>query len=105
MVGICQGNDLHVPTLVVGLHSMLLQPVPQGHVLRVAELRRSDTLAVKILRFGDAGVITHDQRSSATGCARHHAKSFTIRTNVAIDGRIRTDIGHVDCTGEEGFDS
>ena len=69
LVGIRHGDDLHVATLVVGFHAVILEPVAQGDVLGVAELRRSHALAVEILGLVDAGIVANNQRSAAAGRA------------------------------------
>src|SRR6266536_2499681 len=54
LVGGGHGNNLHVAALIIRLHAMIFEPVAQSDILRVAELRRGDTLAVEILRPVDA---------------------------------------------------
>ena len=104
LVGIGEGNDLHVAALVVGLHAVILKPVAQGDVLRITELRRGDALAVEIFGLVDPGVVAHDQGSAAAGGSGDDAKSFAIGADIAVDGGVGTNIGHVDRAGEQGFD-
>ena len=104
LVRIRHGNDLHVAALVVGLHTMVLEPIAQSDVLRVAELRRGHALAVKVFRLVDAGIVADNERGSAAGRSGHHAKSFAIGAHVAIDRGIGADVGHVDRAGKQGLD-
>ena len=53
------GGDLHVAaTLEVGLVALVLQPGPERHVLRVAELGRRDRLAGQVLGGLDQSLLT-----------------------------------------------
>src|SRR5438270_8481657 len=104
LVGVGHGDDLHITALVIRFHAVLLEPVAQGDILRVAELRGSYALSVKILGPVDADIVADDQRSSATGRSRDNSKRFTVGANISIDGRVRAYVGHVDGAGKEGFD-
>src|SRR5258707_9574769 len=88
LIWISHGNDLNVAALVVRLHSMALQPVAQSHVLRVSELRGSDTLAVKIFGLLNSAVIAHDQGSTAAGRTSDYADGLAVGSDIAVDGRI-----------------
>src|ERR1700721_1968541 len=48
LVGIRHGDDLHVAALVVRFHAVILEPVAQSYILRVAEWGGGDALAVDI---------------------------------------------------------
>src|SRR6202030_483275 len=62
LIWVRHGNDLDVAALVVSFHAVTLQPVAQGDVLSVAELRGSYTLAVEVFRFLNSAVVAHDER-------------------------------------------
>src|SRR5262249_3701676 len=51
----------------------------------------------------DAGIIAHDERGTATACSSDYPESFSVGAHEAADGRIGTDVGHIDCAGEERF--
>jgi hypothetical protein len=104
LVRVCHGDDRDIATLVVGFHAMILEPVAESDILRVAELWRGYTLAVEVLRLVDAGVVAHNERGTATGRSCHDTKSFAVGPDVAVDRGVGSDVGHVDGAGKQGLD-
>src|SRR5439155_22877356 len=79
-------------------------PVGESEIWRVAELRRGHAVAVEILGLTDTRIAAHNQRSAAAGRSRDDAKSFAIGADVAVDGGVGPDVGHVDGAGKQGLD-
>src|SRR5579864_123711 len=103
LIRVGHGHDLHVAALIIGLHAVVLEPIAQGDVLRIAELRRGDTLAMEIFGLIDAGIVANDEGSAAAGRSSDYAKSFAIGADIAVDCGIRPNVSHVDGTREERF--
>ena len=103
LVRIGHGDNLDVAALVVRLQAVFLKPVAERDILRVAELRRGNALAVKVFRLVDAGIVADDQGSSAAGRSGDDAQRFAVGANIAVDRGVRADIGHVDRAREKRF--
>src|SRR6202049_3719991 len=84
---------------------MSLQPCAQRYILRIAQLRRGHSLAVKVFRLLDARIVSDYQSHAATSCAGEHSKRFPVGADIAGNGGIRANIGHVDGAGKQRFDS
>ena len=79
--------------------AVLLEPRPQGHVLRVAEAGRGQLLALEVGRPVD--VRLDDEEGAARGGAGDDPHGLALGLGVRVDGRVRADVGHVDGVGEQ----
>jgi hypothetical protein len=68
------------------------------------ERRSGPCFARQVRRRDDAGVGPHHKPGSATRRPRHDAQRLALRLDVAIDGRVRPDVGQIDLIREESFD-
>src|SRR5271166_52314 len=103
LIGIGHGDDPHVAAFVVRLHPMTLEPVAERRILSVAELRRSHSLPMEILRLLNSAVVPHDQRCAAAGRSCYHSQSLSVGTHVAVNCRVWTYVSHVNRATKQGF--
>ena len=78
----CGTTDTSPPPCGVGLETLLFQPIAQRHVLRVAELRRRDLLALEVSGRVDLG-LDHEERTARCG-AGDDADRLAVRLAKAL---------------------
>ena len=79
--------------------AFLLEPVAQSDILRVAQLRCREGLALEIR--GTVDVLT-DHQGRPSGCrAGDHCDRLTLRLGVGADRRVRPDVGDVQGVTEQ----
>ena len=83
---------------------MLLQVVAERNVLGAAQLWGSKFFPRQVRRTIDVSPWSDNEQSAATRCACNDTESLSMAFDVAINGRVGSNIANVDSTGEERFD-
>ena len=87
---------------VSALKPVVLEVRAQRDVLRVAERRRRQHLALEVCRAVDVGL--HDERRATRGRAGDDAQGLAVRLHIAVHRRVRADVPRVDRAGEQSLD-
>ena len=92
--------DVDLAAVFCGAQTLLFEPVAEGDVLGVAQLRSRERLPVEVLWTGD--VRGHHQCRTA-GCGPgDHAHCVALGLDIGVDRGVRPDVGDVQRAGKQG---
>src|SRR3990167_10440363 len=105
LVRIFERYYLYGAAFFLELVSVLTEPVPQSHVLRITYARRRELLPVKVLGRRNTGVLPHYQSRAPACGARYYTECLPVRFYIPVDGGVGPYVRDIELTRKEGLNS